>query len=97
MTEKDCPPAEVGSAGGRKRDLRVGGPVVVGKVGDVVRSGQLPGSRVRPRVAGRGVCELHARPLGARRIHPLASLLEPKPGPKPWPLRVSARGKHAET
>jgi len=73
---KGKPPAEVGSAGGGRRSLRVGGSAAwAWKERSTGRSWLLE-PRVRPRGPRIGLCELHARPNGARRIHPLANLLE---------------------
>lgn len=70
---KTLPPAEVGSAGGASRTFAWEAPSWwQGRKHCAIS--RLPVLRVRPRDSGKGLCELRARPVVARRIHPLANL-----------------------
>lgn len=70
------PPAEVGSAGGECGAFAWVAPPWWNWKDRTGRSSWLPVAHVRRCDPGIGLCELHARPNGARRIHPLANLLE---------------------
>jgi len=70
---KTLPPAEVGSAGGAGGAFAWEAPSWwQGRTHCAIS--RLPVLRVRPRDSGKGLCELRARPVVARRIHPLANL-----------------------
>ena len=77
----ESPPRRWGPRG-EGRGLRVVGPVVVDVKERTINrsavSSRCPETRLRSRDLGIGLCELLARPTNARRIHPLAHLLEHK-------------------
>ena len=76
LTRKQKPPAEVGSAGGESGAFAwVAPPWWIGEVSWRYPS-WLPISAREVTRLGIGLCELRARPNDARRIHPLANLLE---------------------
>jgi hypothetical protein len=72
--QKECPPRRWGPRGASGAFAWAAPPWWCGRQSTIPSWSPL--SRVRPRGKGAGPCELHARPTGARRIHPLADLLE---------------------